>query len=348
MANLKLLTIKNFRGFDSLEIEGFSKINLFVGKNNSGKTSILEALFLLTGLSNPMLPANINQFRGLTIGTAGQLKYLFHNLKLDNKPSFYGKFGDETERKLDIEAKYKQADDIHDTSSTSLPEISGIDLKFLVTNAGETRRIFKSSISFDNGIIDQKMPQDYSEKLFGRFISEKNSNFLNSYSEIIKRKEGDSILKYLQSFDENIKCIQLLSDGIYIDIEDVDELVSIDIMGDGIKRFLNIITAVAEKKGSLLFIDEIENGLHYSAYKLLWKSLILFSKQNNVQLFITTHNIETLACLKAVLEEKEYVSMQDFAKVFTVAKTLKAGYQTYKYSFEGFKNAIEYETEIRN
>ncbi|MDR2087469.1 MAG: AAA family ATPase, partial [Dysgonamonadaceae bacterium] len=46
MAHLEQLKINNFRGFDSLEIDGLSKINLFVGKNNSGKTSILEALFL--------------------------------------------------------------------------------------------------------------------------------------------------------------------------------------------------------------------------------------------------------------------------------------------------------------
>lgn len=43
--SFKDITIKNFRGFDLLEINGFAKINLFVGANNVGKTSILEALF---------------------------------------------------------------------------------------------------------------------------------------------------------------------------------------------------------------------------------------------------------------------------------------------------------------
>ena len=67
MSILQRLTIKNFRGFDSLEIDGFSKINLFVGKNNSGKTSVLESIFLVIGMSNPMLPNTINQIRGLNI-----------------------------------------------------------------------------------------------------------------------------------------------------------------------------------------------------------------------------------------------------------------------------------------
>jgi AAA15 family ATPase/GTPase len=97
MVLLKNLNIANFRGFDALEIEGLSKINLFIGQNNSGKTSVLEALFLLAGMSNSALPSNINGFRGLNMLSPKQLKYLFHKLKLENKPSLKGTFNDDPE-----------------------------------------------------------------------------------------------------------------------------------------------------------------------------------------------------------------------------------------------------------
>jgi AAA15 family ATPase/GTPase len=42
---LNSIQIKNFRGFDNLDIDGFSQINLFIGRNNSGKSSVLEAIF---------------------------------------------------------------------------------------------------------------------------------------------------------------------------------------------------------------------------------------------------------------------------------------------------------------
>jgi AAA15 family ATPase/GTPase len=119
-------------------------------------------------------------------------------------------------------------------------------------------------------------------------------------------------------------------------------------MGGGIKRFLDIVTAASVKNDSFVCIDEIENGLHYSAYILLWKSLLYLSSSCNVQLFITTHNIETLASLKSVLEDNEFENMREFIKVFTVSKTLKAGFKSYGYSFEGFKDAIDNEMEIRN
>jgi hypothetical protein len=41
------LTLENFRGFRSLELKGLKRVNLIVGHNNSGKTSLLEGLFML-------------------------------------------------------------------------------------------------------------------------------------------------------------------------------------------------------------------------------------------------------------------------------------------------------------
>ena len=49
----KNLRIRNFRAFGDLEIPCLGRVNLVTGKNNSGKTSLLEALFLLCGAGNP-------------------------------------------------------------------------------------------------------------------------------------------------------------------------------------------------------------------------------------------------------------------------------------------------------
>jgi AAA15 family ATPase/GTPase len=349
MTTLKHLTITNFRGFDSLEIDGFSKINLFVGKNNTGKTSILESIFLLIGMSNPILPNMVNQIRGLNTGNAKQLGFLFHGLKMDNKPSFHAKFSDYSDRTLKLEAKYKQNESISNTSSISTPELIGIDLNFREIKGNKLNSNRKSSLTFKNRTISQSIPGDYNEKFHAEFVAEKNDlAVLARLSEMIKRKEENSILETLQEFDGSIQEIKALPDGIYFDVKNVEELIPSNVMGDGIRRFLSIITAVAGRKDAFICIDEIENGLHYSAYKLLWKSILSFSDLYDAQLFITTHNIETLICLKSVLEEEQFVSMQEYCKVFTVSRTLNSGHKAYKYSYEGFKDAIEHETEIRN
>ena len=59
------LKIENFRGIKSLEIDDLARVNLFVGRNNCGKTSVLEAASLLTGMSDPTLILGIENLRGL-------------------------------------------------------------------------------------------------------------------------------------------------------------------------------------------------------------------------------------------------------------------------------------------
>lgn len=75
----KDITIKRFRGIKHLKIEGFRNVNLFVGKNNCGKSTILEGLFLLTGPTNAELPLKINSLRNLNIVDENLWSLFFNN-----------------------------------------------------------------------------------------------------------------------------------------------------------------------------------------------------------------------------------------------------------------------------
>ena len=59
------MKISNFRNLRELTLEPLSRINLVAGKNSSGKTSLLEALWLLSGPDVPELGIRLNVFRGL-------------------------------------------------------------------------------------------------------------------------------------------------------------------------------------------------------------------------------------------------------------------------------------------
>lgn len=60
MNGFKNIEIRNFRGIDHLEIDDFSRVNVSLGQNGSGKSTVLECLLLLMGSSNPDLPQTIN------------------------------------------------------------------------------------------------------------------------------------------------------------------------------------------------------------------------------------------------------------------------------------------------
>lgn len=51
MSKLEAMRIHSFRGLTDVTLDHFSKINLFVGENNAGKTSLLEAIYLIANYS---------------------------------------------------------------------------------------------------------------------------------------------------------------------------------------------------------------------------------------------------------------------------------------------------------
>jgi len=96
---LKTLKIENFRGFKSFELQQLGRVNLLVGVNNSGKTSILEAIQLLCS------PANIEPLHKVMMergeyswsdGNKGDraldVRHLFygHEIEEDSKFSILG------------------------------------------------------------------------------------------------------------------------------------------------------------------------------------------------------------------------------------------------------------------
>src|SRR5437660_1158818 len=61
------LTIEGYRCFEHFEMSGLGRVNLLVGKNNSGKTSVLEAIFLLMSQGDPLLVWQLLLRRGETL-----------------------------------------------------------------------------------------------------------------------------------------------------------------------------------------------------------------------------------------------------------------------------------------
>jgi hypothetical protein len=214
--------------------------------------------------------------------------------------------------------------------------------------AGEQRLLGESSLVFDGNEVKPTM-SDYNEDMYSAFIPStiQDEALFPVYSFLFKQNQHGDILRSLQAFDGNVENILPLDDGIYFEMKGLGPRVPSYIMGDGIRRFLNIMITASMKHDQAVFIEEIENGLHYFAHELLWKNLIAFVEKYNLQLFVTTHNKETLAYFKAALEQPDSEAMREHSSVFIVANTQKAGYKTYRYSYEGLKSAIEHDNELR-
>lgn len=339
------IEICNFRGIDHLEIKDFKSLNVFVGSNNVGKTSVLEAIFMLSGMSNPLMPTRINSLRNSALGNIDGVRYLFHNLDFSNKPLLKAK-SDDGARRLTFEPIIDNDDSTQASISYSHPVIKRINFDF-GTDDGDDFPYHSSLFLNKANLLEQTVDPNYTEQTNCLFLpADKNDgNALNNFATLIKRNSKQVVVDALSDFDHSLEMIEALPDGLYIKKANVSELLPISMAGDGARRMINIISSIANEDNNIVLIDEFDNGLHYSAHKKMWSAIMKFILRHNVQLFVTTHNIDCLLGLNKAMEEDE--SFWEIANVYDIVKTKLNGYQAYKYSYRGLKEAIDKEIEIR-
>lgn len=356
MDGFKRIDIRNFRGIDHLEIDDCARVNVFLGQNNSGKTSILECLLLIMGMSSPDMPQSLNRLRSRNnmIGVA-DARYMFNNLVLANSPEIIALRTDGVQRHLKLRLSYifnEKEQAIQPNGAIPISEpgalVNTLEMLFDVTEKEKNQK-HRSSLTFNlaGSITNRTFAEGYVEKDFVGLITADllSGNLVNDLSELFKRKQKNLVLERLAIFDKSIYTIDILNNDVYIGFDGINEMLPLGMTGDGLRRYLNIVACSANPKTNIIVIDEVDNGLHYSAYKKLWEAIFALSKTTNKQVFITTHSKETLYRLNEMLEERpEY---QQEMRLYTIAKTLKKGHQAYKYTFEGLQGACRNDIEIR-
>ena len=356
MEGFKNINIKNFRGIEHLEVDDFSRVNVFLGQNNAGKSSVLECLLLLMGMSNPDLPQNVNSIRTRSFSGFSDLTYMFRNFDLNVRPQMSSELFDKTKRKLELSMGYSfdentQSNYPNDQIPTSETKtiLNTLNLSFEEEgNNGISKYECGVTVNREGFVVRKKMADGYLEKNSVAYISADLSagNPANDLVELAKRKRKDVVLESLKSFDNRITAIEILNNVVYVGIEGIDQLLSINMMGDGMRRFVNIVAASANPVNNIILIDEIDNGLHYSAYKKLWKAIFSLAVTTNKQVFVTTHSKETLLYLDRILEDTP--DYQDELRVYTLERTKQKGYQAYKLTYNGLHEACTNDIELRS
>lgn len=359
----KKISIENFRGIKYSLIDDFGRLNIFLGKNNVGKSTILESLFLLINPSNPELPIRINLFRSLEINESDDFSFIFYNLSYKNEINLSAKLDNNESRELNIKPRNKDSintktsefivdDDSSNTNSlgdSNKEKINGLSLEFQRAKDGKSL-IYNSEIYIENDKIKRNIPDDYKESLSGVYILPfpKTWNLNKRLEHLIINKKVDEIVSVLKNIDPNIKSISLgRNDMIYFDLG-LDRLVPSNVLGDGIRRLLSILVTISDTPGGVIFIDEIDFGLHHTTQNVLWKSVIEAAYKFDCQIFATTHSSDSLLSLKETLDQDlNLFNDKSDISIYTLRKNEKSQVQAYRYGKYEFNYAIDQDTELR-
>ena len=333
----KKISIENFRGIGKLELDDFQQINLFVGKNNCGKSTILESLFLAIAPMNASLPVNVNLLRGLQEINENSWLTLFHKMSSNSEIIISTQLDTNDKRKLVVTPNLKSVVDvardkskIRDNSikvgsdvfgSSSLaPSINGLQLDLYVTEGGNKKsKKFHSQVTSTGAGVEATLSKDYKESLNGAYLTPQTMflDMLKRLDGVIVKKQLLPIIEILQEIDASLVNLSLGADVIYCDVG-LDRLMPINVMGDGMRRLLAIILTISAQKNGFILIDEIDTGLHYSVQEVLWNVIFKSAKKFNVQIFASTHSIE---CVKAFSSAYSNQSSKDVAiKLYRIEK----------------------------
>ncbi|EPZ98482.1 ATP/GTP-binding protein [Helicobacter pylori] len=343
---IQSVRIKNFKTFKDTQIDGFTKLNIITGGNNVGKSNLLEALYCLVGKS--MHPcANITEIydniRKEPLTTESK-NLMFYGL--DTKEEIQIVTTLDNNQTLDLQIKFIASENQKVIESQIIPtaeqtqmssqlnftlkknneEIYNDHLNIAkvpnfppIPNQSGYNRQFKN---FDPNQLQKLLPFE-SAVIIPSDVVYRQAHMIQAVSKICSNNQLEEELnKHLNQFDKNIQAIRFNANNqLKLEVKNIKEKVPLSMFGDGLMKYLHIVSAFIANNATTIYIDEVENGLHFSCMRLLLEEIIDFinnNKDRNLQVFMTTHSQEFVEILDQVIKEKNFANQ---AKLFCLEKS---------------------------
>jgi AAA15 family ATPase/GTPase len=345
------LEIKNYKCFKDITLSNLSRINLFSGSNNVGKSAVLEAIWLNAGFFNPTLPLYIYGFRNWPKIQNYQLMLdLFRGYNYDNKIGLKCK----GESDLDCREHSIQAFDTDTPISGNRSDSNSFDS--VVRNEKELRLetkiknyddLLKSKLSLKKG-------QLAGEAVKGRFpnsvfVTVKSQEFsddeFDAFTHLTEEGKQELLIKSLQEFEPNLEDIQIASTAgqksFYVRVSYIkNRQFPINQLGSGIQHLLRCVFAIVRSQDGTVIIDEIENGIYHKNLGIIWEQLLILAEKFNVQIFASTHSYE---CIR---EAHNALKGKDALKVYRLDRP-DSEIEATEYDEKSLGASLKFNMEIR-
>jgi AAA15 family ATPase/GTPase len=366
----KSFSIDNFRCFDHFEISNLKRINLIAGKNNVGKTALLEALFIHAGSYNPNLTLSVNANRGID---RIPLKFIqrnetpwdliFFNFDSSKIIKFFGEGREFTNRLIRLQVIEKddpsllafrtEIESKLEESAKGMEILSWPDL-FLELSYKENGEKEKNYFMFPavekERVLFKVVPQPPPNPPQPGYylwpsLKPNPSDIARGYAELDVKKEQKSFIKYLKIIDSRLKDIKV---GFIAEVPTlfgdigIKPLIPFPLMGEGLDRLTKYLLTIHSATNGIVCLDEIENGFHHSVIQSVWKAIGKMASSVNAQVFASTHSFECImAAHKAFKKEKP-----DLFGLFRLER-INGIIKPIEYDTETLEAAIEIGLEVR-
>jgi predicted ATP-dependent endonuclease of OLD family len=309
---LKSLKIENFRCFPSFELNKLGRINLLVGKNNSGKTTVLEAIQLLYCQNDLKVFWEIMKERKEFLPDEKNTQLDVRNLFFGHQLNIYNQFSILGESRINCSDHQKvtgrllrQRDSFNQIQLTiewSNQDNENKDIILPLSERGGLK-INSSQVSSKIRNNSEGLTQFVGASLFNK------KKLKDLFETIVLTPDENIVMQALKNIEPNIMRIAPGRSGnqgsFYVQLIGDDQRFPIGNMGDGVSRILGIFLAIVNSKDGILLVDEVDTGLHFTTMYDMWKLIYETAKKLNVQVFATTHSRDCWESLAEIAEAED-------------------------------------------
>ena len=336
---IESLTIKHFRALRQLDIRGLGRVNLITGRNNTGKSSVLEALRILASDASLSVIHSILRFREEDVGEteasarALDAEGLFHWASLfhgfprfaaELEPIVIASSGGQRPMRLSLRAGWCSEEREQDGSRKLIlqqqelfDEVEG--LPAFVIEAGGARRVLRldSSQGYPYGgrMLRSELADEF--RLPCVFVSpyggERTATLGPLWDKIALSDLEDDVVDALRIIDPGISAVSMVGGErprrtrtAIVRATGIPRPVPLRSLGDGMNRLFGIVLSLVNAKGGLLLIDEFENGMHHTVQADAWRTVFRLARRLDIQVLATSHSWDSVeAFQKAASEDPE-------------------------------------------
>lgn len=326
---LHSLNIAQFRGLQDLKLENFGRLNLLVGSNNAGKTSVLDALALFCrplDIANWRETARGREVKSARTPETEPFKWLFpqflestmpnpHSIWIHGTGAFPGRrLMAQYEEFQEFGANWEDQEELpliglsHETSPGINVQVLA-DYALLIEDLVENTREVQNRIEFK--VVDNRrnvFPASVGAPFIDTALISPHTHrttqdaswYLSKAIQREKTNENfrEAVVEILRRIDSDVLDLSIIETGktttsIFIKHRLTGQT-PIHAFGDGFRRALLIAATIPSVRNGVLLIDELEAALHVSVLDSVLETLRWAADQYNVQVFATTHSLEAV------------------------------------------------------
>lgn len=358
------LTLQNYRAFERYTMTDLRRVNLIVGRNNCGKTSLLEAAYLLATGGDWLALAEVARNRHEADATNGQTKLrvdfsrFFRNGTIAPGASFsVTRAGDSL--KVEVVPSQSMTESWGTGKPTRFNVRTTIEIKSEY-NGANGGRSGQWAVEAD-GMLDidlsarggaHRLRDHHDDAVFVGCDSLSSTTMNGLWNRVARASREDDVVDFVRLIAPKLRDFRfVVADGEYVGEIRPSVLVGMEkgaartplgSEGEGVRRLLGIGLALAQARDATVLIDEVDTGLHYHLLPDFWKALVEGAKRSNSVVFATTHSSDCIRGLARMCEDH-----QELAGEVSLQKIDRTLDHSIPFHAPEIVTAVEQEIEVR-